>query len=248
MTLSALTSSPRNRLAFQHPRSLQTVLPAPILPPARLKGLLFDFDGTLVDSYPLIEWAFEQVCSTHNLAPQARELFAQARGLPLSEQMRSVSPQMWEQLTETYRRVDARQRRHARVFPGILPLLRGAQRRGLALGVVSSKRRVLVRSELQATGLKPFFSVVVALEDAAAAKPAAAPVRRALQLMGVRPSQALYIGDTLVDMEAGRRAQVRTVLAAWGLRPALRSTVNGHFPKVLSPRELLPLVSAARTH
>jgi len=209
--------------------------------------VLFDFDGTLVDSYPLIEWAFDRVCSAFNLAPEARELFASARGLPLPEQMRRVSPELWERLTETYREVDAKQRRHARVFPGIFPVLRTAQQRGLKLGVVSSKRRLLVHHELRATGLKGYFPVVVALEDAKAAKPDPAPLRKALALMGVKPSQALYVGDTLVDMEAGGRARLHAVLATWGLPPVLQSEVNGHFPKLLAPRDLLPLIKRPRT-
>jgi pyrophosphatase PpaX len=201
-----------------------------------------DFDGTLVDSYPLIEWAFAQVCVAHQLAPEARERFAAARGLPLPEQMRCVSATLWEELTVTYRRLDAERGRHARVFPGILPILRQAQRQGLSLSVVSSKRRQLVLTELQASGLEAFFPVVVALEDAPAAKPHAAPLRVALQLMGIKPSQALYVGDTLVDMEAGRRARVHTMLAAWGLSPALQAQMNGHFPRLLHPRELLPII------
>ncbi len=229
--------------------------PSPVTPsqrplaptaPGDLKGVLFDFDGTLVDSYPLIEWAFDRVCRAFNLAPDARELFASARGLPLPEQMRRVSPELWEQLTETYRQVDAQQRRHVRVFPGIVGVLRAARQRGLKLGVVSSKRRLLVRSELEASGLKAYFPVVVALEDAKAAKPDPAPLRKALALMGVKPSQALYVGDTLVDMEAGRRARLHTLLAVWGVPPTLEPEMNGHFPKLFAPRDLLPLLKGSR--
>jgi HAD superfamily hydrolase (TIGR01549 family) len=186
------------------------------------------------------------VCTAHQLTPEARDRFAAARGLPLPEQMRSVSPILWQELTDTYRRLDAERGRHARVFPGILPILRQAQRQGLSLGVVSSKRRQLVLTELQATGLRVFFPVVVALEDAPAAKPHAAPLRIALQQMGIKASQAIYVGDTLVDMEAGRRARVQTMLAAWGLTPALLEQMNGHFPKLLHPRELLPIILRKR--
>lgn len=228
--------------------TIPSALPSPArrvprVTPRDLRGLLLDFDGTLVDSYPLIEWAFGQVCVAHQLAPEARDRFAAARGLPLPEQMRCVSPTLWEELTDTYRRLDAERGRHARVFPGILPMLRQAQRQGLSLGVVSSKRRQLVLNELQATGLKPFFPVVVALEDSPTAKPHAAPLRIALQRMGIKPAQALYVGDTLVDMEAGRRARVQTMLAAWGLSPALRAQMNGHFARLLHPRELLPIIT-----
>src|SRR5437879_13406112 len=91
------------------------------------RGLIFDFDGTLVDSYPLIEAAFAHVMRTHRLDDAARLLFRQSRGLPLPEQMRLVAPQMWEELVATYRSVDATLG-HARVFRGIPTLVRQLHR------------------------------------------------------------------------------------------------------------------------
>jgi len=82
------------------------------------RGLVFDFDGTLVDSYPLIEEAFAHVMRTHRLDEAARALFRQSRGLPLPEQMKLVAPEMWEDLVATYRSIDATLG-HARVFRGI---------------------------------------------------------------------------------------------------------------------------------
>src|ERR1700726_1897351 len=79
------------------------------------RGLIFDFDGTLVDSYPLIEAAFAHVMRTHRLDDAARHLFRQSRGLPLPEQMRMIAPDIWEDLVATYRSVDSTLG-HARVF------------------------------------------------------------------------------------------------------------------------------------
>ena len=63
-----------------------------------VKGVVFDFDGTLVDSYPLIEQAFAEVMRAHRLEETARELFRRSRGLPLPEQMKRISPELWEDL------------------------------------------------------------------------------------------------------------------------------------------------------
>src|SRR3981189_2549753 len=119
--------------------------------PAR--GLIFDFDGTLVDSYPLIEAAFARVMQTPRRDDGARDLFRKSRGLPLPEQMQMVAPHMWEELVATYRSVDATLG-HARVFRGIPTPVRKLRQAGVPLGVVSCKRRALVEAELVAAGLR----------------------------------------------------------------------------------------------
>ena len=65
------------------------LLPQTIVRNHHRRGLIFDFDGTLVDSYPLIEAAFAHVMQTHRLDEAARELFRKSRGLPLPEQPES---------------------------------------------------------------------------------------------------------------------------------------------------------------
>src|SRR5260370_3569053 len=100
------------------------------------RGLIFDFDGTLVDSYPLIEAAFAHVMRTHRLDEAARDLFRKSRGLPLPEHMQMVAPHMWEDLVATYRAVDA-PLGQARVFPGLPPLGRQLRQAGAPVGVCS---------------------------------------------------------------------------------------------------------------
>src|ERR1700674_782004 len=128
------------------------------------RGLIFDFYGTLVDSYPLIEAAFAHVMRTHRLDEAARDLFRKSRGLPLPEQMHIVAPHMWEDLGATYRSVDATLG-HARVFRGIRSLLRKQRQEGAPLGVVSCKRRALIEAELTSAGRRGFFDVVIGFED-----------------------------------------------------------------------------------
>jgi pyrophosphatase PpaX len=205
------------------------------------RGLVFDFDGTLVDSYPLIEEAFAHVMRHHNLDEAARALFRQSRGLPLPEQMKRVAPDMWEELVETYRSVDGRLG-HARVFRGIPTLVRRLRQAGAPLGVVSCKRRVLVEAELEATGLRPYFDVVIGFEDVTPPKPAPDPLLAAIGRLGLTRSTAVYVGDSMVDLQTGRAARVRTVLAAWGLTPEFRAEFRRHRLWATRPSEMLPLV------
>jgi len=205
------------------------------------RGLIFDFDGTLVDSYPLIEEAFAHVMRTHRLDEGARQLFRQNRGLPLPEQMKIVAPQMWEELVATYRSVDAKLG-HARVFRGIPTLVRKLRHAGAPLGVVSCKRRVLIEAELEAAGLRESFDVVIGFEDVTPPKPAPDPLLAAIGYLGLSRSSAIYVGDSMVDLETGRAARVRTVLAAWGLSPELRATFRRHRLWATRPSEMLALV------
>jgi len=205
------------------------------------RGLIFDFDGTLVDSYPLIEAAFAHVMKTHRLDDAARLLFRQSRGLPLPEQMRLIAPQMWEELVTTYRSVDSTLG-HARVFRGIPTLVRKLHQAGAPLGVVSCKRRALVEAELEAAGLRDFFEVVIGFEDVTPPKPAPDPLLAAMARLGLARSNAVYVGDSMVDLQTGRAARVRTVLAAWGLTPELRAAFRRHRLWATRPSEMLALV------
>ena len=211
------------------------------LPNGHGRGLVFDFDGTLVDSYPLIEEAFAHVMRTHRLDDAARELFRRSRGLPLPEQMKLVAPQMWEELVATYRSVDATLG-HARVFRGIPTLVQKLHQAGAPLGVVSCKRRALVEAELEAVGLRRYFDVVIGYEDVTPPKPAPDPLLVAIGKLGLPRSSAIYVGDSLVDLQTGRAARVRTVLAAWGLTPELRASFRRHRLWAIRPADMLPLV------
>jgi len=205
------------------------------------RAVVFDFDGTLVNSYPLIEAAFSTVMQTHALDERARALFRQSRGLPLPEQMRRISPDLSEDLVTTYRRADSRLA-PAQVFRGIPTLVRTLRQRGVHLGVVSCKRRVLVEAELEGIGLHRYFDVIIGYEDVSPPKPAPDPLLAAINHLGLPRGSALYVGDSLVDMETGQAARVRTVLAAWGHSAEMNGEFARYRLRALRPRDLLALV------
>src|SRR5207245_5767296 len=203
------------------------------------RGLIFDFDGTLVDSYPLIEAAFAHVMQTYRLDEAARALFRQSRGLPLPEQMKLVAPDMWEDLVATYRAIDATLG-HARVFRGIPTLVRKLHQAGAPLGVVSCKRRALVEAELEAAGLRGYFDVVFGYEDVTPPKPAPDPLLAAIGQLGLSRTHSIYVGDSMVDLETGRAARVRTVLAAWGRPPGAAGASGDRRRWARGPCTVLP--------
>jgi len=210
-----------------------------------LEAVIFDFDGTLVDSYPLIEEAFAAVMDTHHLDEAARDLFRRTRGLPLPDQMKLIAPDVWQDLVATYRREDSRLGA-ARVFRGIPTLLQSLRRRHLRLGVVSSRRRVQVEAELEAIRLRPYFDVIIGYEDVTPCKPAPDPLLEAIARLGAARNRSVYIGDSQVDLATGRAARVRTVLAAWGHSTEMAGGLGRHRLRALTPRDVLSLLTLSR--
>lgn len=102
-------------------------------------------------------------------------------------------------------------------YEGIRMCLGRLRRRGLRLAVVTDATRENADARLRKTGLARYFDLVVALEETGKRKPNPDPIRLALERLGVRPEEALFVGDSLVrDVAAGKATGVATVYAAYG--------------------------------
>lgn len=179
--------------------------------------ILFDLDGTLADSFALIAGAFRHACRAV-LGREATEAEVLARwGLPLPLRLAGLDAGRVPDLLAAYSAwYDAHHAALLRPFPGVPAMVRALAGLGVRLGVVTSKRRGPALRDLEALGLAPFLETVVAAEDAAAPKPAPDPVREALRCLRMARAGAWMVGDGPLDIEAGRRAGVLTVGAAWG--------------------------------
>ena len=91
-------------------------------------------------------------------------------------------------------------------------------------------------------GCGPYFDVVIGFEDITPPKPAPDPLIAAIARLGLKKANTVYVGDSMVDLETGRAARVKTVLAAWGLTPDLRETFRHHRLWATRPAEMLALV------
>jgi pyrophosphatase PpaX len=183
------------------------------------RAVLFDLDGTLIDSIDMIVnsalHAFEK-CGRP--APTAEEWVADL-GLPLHAMFgRFITDEAaLAELVAGYREYQlANHDRLVRPYEEVESTLRTLHERGYALGVVTSKAEPLAQRGLAHVGLDGLFDVVVGLESCTRHKPNPEPVRIALERLGLPPSAAAFVGDSPHDMTAGRAAGVRTVAALWG--------------------------------
>jgi pyrophosphatase PpaX len=212
------------------------------------RAVLFDLDGTLIDSVELIVnsalYAFEK-CGRP--APAAHEWLADL-GLPLRTMFgRFISDDAAvDQLVAGYREYQlANHDRLVRPYDEVTATLTALRDRGCAVAVVTSKAEPLAQRGLTHVGLNGFFDVVVGLESCTRHKPDPEPVHVALDRLGVPPKDAAFVGDSPHDMAAGRAAGVTTVAALWG--PFTRAQLAPSEPDYYIERmgEVLSIVGVA---
>jgi 2-phosphoglycolate phosphatase len=178
--------------------------------PESLRAVLFDFDGTLADSFAAIAASVNHVRAAHGLPPLEEKDVRQyvGRGMPFL--LENTVPGCDQPVDQ------ARYRAHhpsvmrplTRLLPGAAELLAAFHQRGLKLGVCSNKPSLFTRELLDHLRINHLMSVVLGPEDVPRPKPAPDMLRLAMQRMGVTSEQTLYIGDMVVDIETAALAGV----------------------------------------
>ena len=186
-----------------------------MIPPFRL--YLFDIDGTLVDSANDICGAVRETLAEHGVTGLSEEYLRTFIGYHLFDLFEEVLPSydrvQHEKVLMRYRQIYlARQHSSTKVYPGVQEMLAGLQ--GLK-STATTKSSETARAVLTLFGLVSHFDHVQGT-DGFPSKPNPDVVQRSIDLFGIDPAEVLLIGDASPDMEAGRRAGVRTCAVTWG--------------------------------
>lgn len=207
----------------------------------RFRTVLFDLDGTLIDSGAMILASFRHATQTvlRREIPD-EELVAAVGGTTIHDQMRSFDPDRVDELVEVYRRHNLPLHDELQAFEGVEELLASLTREGRKLGVVTAKRRLGVDRAFEILDIGRYFDAVVSTGDTENHKPHPEPVLHALELLGSRPEEAAFVGDSPFDVAAGKAAGVFTIGVSWGgLHSEQRLLDEGADLIVHSPQELL---------
>lgn len=207
------------------------------------QGVLFDLDGTLLDTSDLVIRSFQYTLEPYlGRTVEPEELYPYF-GVPLREGLAAFVPDKVEEMLEVYRRYSADHYDElVRLCPGVKEGLAELRRAGMRLGIVTSRVRDTTFYGLQLFGLQGFFQAVVTLEDVPVHKPCAEPVRRALEVLGLAPAEALMVGDSPHDIAAARAAGVTAAAAGWSWVPRRRLLAARPDFWVNSMTELVSLV------
>ncbi|WP_449241394.1 HAD-IA family hydrolase [Desulfoscipio gibsoniae] len=179
--------------------------------------VLFDLDGTLLDSLPLIEATFYHVFNQMSI-PWEDGAVMKTVGLPLRDACRQFGRERWQELFDSYINHQLTIHDHyIKIFPGALEALAEIRPLVRGMGVVTSKRRMMAERGIAVAGLGHYLDQLVTLEDVEKPKPHAEPVLRGLDKFGANPEQSVFIGDSYYDIESGRNAGVTTIGVCWGM-------------------------------
>jgi pyrophosphatase PpaX len=181
-------------------------------------ALLFDLDGTLIDSIGLLLECMQFAFADRARKPTTAEWVA-GIGTPLRTQLAEWcdGPEDVEAMVGRYRDYqDLHLERLTTPFPGVLDTMRWARAEGFPTALVTSKGKGMTKRSLDHVGLGQSFDAVVTFEETTRHKPLPDPVFLALERLGASPDRALFVGDSPHDMHAGRAAGVKTAAALWG--------------------------------
>jgi pyrophosphatase PpaX len=183
----------------------------------RFPVVLFDLDGTLVDSGPIILASMRHATRTvlERKIPD-EELMAAVGGPGLEAQMKAFSADHVDELVRVYREHNEPLHEVLECCAGMDSLVSELSGQGRRLGVVSAKRRVTVALAFAQVPIGHHFEVIVGGDDTERQKPDPAPLLYALDWMGVGAEDAAYVGDSPYDMEAARAGGLYAVGVTWG--------------------------------
>jgi pyrophosphatase PpaX len=210
----------------------------------RYSTVLFDLDGTLIDSGEIILSSFRHATRTVLEREVPDEVLAAAiGGSNIYEQMRAFDEERANELVRVYREHNEPLHDDLVAFEGIERLLERLKSEGRRLGIVTAKRRRTVDLAFGMLPLERFFEAVVTAERTERHKPHPEPVLAALEELGSKAEEAAFVGDSPFDMGAGKAAGVFTVAVSWGkIHPVERLLEAGADTVVNSPEELLDVL------
>ncbi|MFN8011854.1 MAG: HAD family hydrolase [Holophagaceae bacterium] len=199
--------------------------------------LVWDFDGTLVDSRPLIEAGMAHALARLGLDPGLRAEWLKYVGLPVEEGIRRTFGPLGmvpDDVLPAYRSFGHADQEHLiQPFEGMSDLIAELRDRGQAMALATSKRRVPLDRQLAAFGWAGVFDPVVTPDDVASGKPDPESLHRILDLTGLSPSDLLMIGDTPFDLDMAAAAGVPSIAVGHGFYPAEALAACG--PRAYAP-------------
>jgi len=187
---------------------------------SNIKCVLFDLDGTVLNTNNLIIKSFQHTLRQHlNLDVKPQDLYPYF-GEPLRTTLERFGADLVEDLIATYREFNITNHdTYTTIFPGAKEVLQRLRRNGIQTGIVTSKIRFAAQRGLQLFKLENYFDVVVAAEDTAQHKPHPAPILTALARLNINNQGVIMVGDSPFDLRCARNAGVYSAAVGWSVHP-----------------------------
>jgi len=218
----------------------------------RPRAILFDLDGTLIDSAPDLAGACDEMRAERGLVPLAYEQLRRmvgsgARGMVGASFALAPGDDGYLALRDEFlARYEARMTRETRVFAEMEPVLGWLREQALPWGIVTNKATRFAAPLVDSLGLAAHAAVLVCGDTVAHAKPHPAPLLEAARRLALAAVDCVYVGDDLRDVQAGQAAGMATVVACWGyLGQGDAPAAWGADHLTERPSDLIALISGA---
>ena len=216
------------------------------------RAVLFDLDGTLIDSAPDLAGACNEMRAERGLVPLAYEQLRRmvgsgARGMVGASFALAPGDDGYLALRDEFlARYEARMTRETRVFAEMEPVLGWLREQALPWGIVTNKATRFAAPLVDSLGLAAHAAVLVCGDTVAHAKPHPAPLLEAARRLALAAVDCVYVGDDLRDVQAGQAAGMATVVACWGyLGQGDAPAAWGADHLTERPSDLIALISGA---
>lgn len=213
------------------------------------QAVLFDLDGTLLDTADDLGAALNAVLAKEQRPPVAAEFYTPLASHGSAGLLRFAFGEQFEQRKDEFRQAflsyyAANVVVHTRLFDGVDELLQGLAKRGIQAGIVTNKPHALTQLVLPYFPQLQALPVIVSGDTLSVAKPHPQPLLHAAEQLQLAPSQCWYVGDAERDIQAGNAAGMRTILARYGYIHANDQPDQwGAHADIALPQQLLALLA-----
>jgi len=184
-----------------------------------IKTVLFDIDGTLLDTSEFILQAFEYSLKLNGITEIERKHIVERLGPSLFEMYKLLTPNInTELLVKTHRDFQNENLHLSKAFPGADETLEALKDMELKIAAVTTRSNQNSIHTLELAGIKKYFDMIISFEDVKKPKPDPEGILKVLDTFKLKPEHAIMVGDTSVDIEAGKNAGTVTVGITHGMK------------------------------
>lgn len=202
--------------------------------------LIFDVDGTILDTEAAILKSLQNVMACEGEEYQIEELRF-ALGIPGKETLRRLYVTDVERIHLKWAKAVLEFSEEVKVFKGLEEILKVLSNKPVKMGIVTSKTHQELKDEFDPFGLSSFFQYTINANDTEKHKPHPDPLLACLEGLGATQRDAIYIGDSIYDMQCAKSAGVRFALALWGAKTVERFESADYILK--EPNDILTLIN-----
>ncbi|MBB6453592.1 pyrophosphatase PpaX [Salirhabdus euzebyi] len=184
-----------------------------------IRTILFDLDGTLIDTNELIIASFTHTLNQYFPDKYSREEILEFIGPPLKDSFEKVLPDKVEEMIGVYREHNLHHHdSFVKAYDGVFETMKQLKEEGYQIAIVTTKISETAKRGLAVTNLADYFDVIIGLDHVTHAKPHPEPIIRALEAFNGKASETLMVGDNSHDILAGKNAGVKTAGVAWTIK------------------------------